>query len=167
MLPETDSSELVFRFDRSRYLLIFLPLTGLIVLATAIYGKELLWKLASNYGWWLFVGVMILITIAGPFQHYIKITPTGLTIRTPRRTEFYTWNEMRDIRLSSSTGMDLMSVPIVSAPLVVFNLTEDSPRRNIFRKVARAVLNYDVSFMATYKIAPADLVELLKRRQQQ
>lgn len=160
-LAQAKSPELVFHFSRRRFLAIFLPVMALILFAKLYKGWSPFEDLASDVSFLIFVTVIALLTFAGPHFKYLKLTASGLTVRYPQRTDFYPWHELRNIRLDVSNP-----TKGVSAPLIVFDLSDESPRRNLLRKVGSAFLGYDVSIMSHYNISPAELVVYLQEYQQ-
>ena len=108
------------------------------------------WREAT-WTWWFFGGLALLVLcgcVLLPRRYFLRLTPEGLLIQYLTGQRHYSWDEVRHFRISEGPTVNHMP----TGRKVVFDLTDDSPRRTALVRATAGINGYDVSILATLSV---------------
>jgi len=154
----------VIRFDGRKLLLLFAPLAALVGLSLLVNAES--WRHAPVWVYLVFGGLGLFLGFSWLVLarwHLLHLTPQGLTIQYLTSCRCYSWDEVRNFRVTD--GPSINHLP--TGRRVVFDLSDDSARRTTAVRLVAGLNGYDVSIMACFGIGAEELAEVLNAWQRQ
>jgi hypothetical protein len=155
-------TERIIRFDRRKLLLLFAPLAVLVGLSFLVGAES--WRNAPVWVYLVFGGLGLFLgfsCLVLPRQHFLYLTPQGLTIQYLTSRHHYSWHEVRNFRVTE--GPSINHLP--TGRRVVFEISEDSAQRTTAVRLVAGINGYDASIMAWFNISAEDLADVLNEWQ--
>ena len=150
--------EQIFWFNGWHLLRIFLPVAVLAGISFALDPQPWRDKPASEYMAWC-AGLALFIVGGSLFlrrRYFLRLSPDGLEMHYPNRTQRYAWDEVSEFRVLVRT---VFLMP--AAAQIIFDFVEDSPERTIGTRIAGKVLGYETSILAMFNVSARQLSEIL------